>query len=130
MNGGAGSPSSVAADLDASGKTGTAMRVERWDERRDGILSEAAVCLKLRTLGYDPLRSASTNGAIASARTHHRERIEAVMAGILKVTIENESAVLTAGDMVFIPGGVVRRLETVGTAPVHCVEALLRPARG
>lgn len=133
MSAGAVSPSSIAADLpDACGKTRAAspMRVERWDERRDGLLSEAAICLKLRALGYDPLPAASASGAIASARTHHRERIEAVMAGILRVTIEDESAILTAGDMVFIPGGVVRRLETVGTAPVQCVEAVLRPAQG
>jgi glyoxylate utilization-related uncharacterized protein len=132
VSAGAGSPSSLAADPDVCGQTGTAppLRVERWDERRDGILSEAAVSLKLRTLGYDPLPAASATGAIASARTHHRERIEAVMAGLLRVTIENQSAILTAGDMVFIPGGAVRRLETVGAAPVHCVEALLRPARG
>ncbi len=124
-------PSSIAADKDACGKPGMAppMRVERWDERRDGILSEAAVCLKLRTLGYDPLPAATTTGAIASARTHHRQRVEAVMAGILRVTIEDESAILTAGDIVFIPGGVIRRLETVGAAPVQCVEAVLRPAR-
>lgn len=123
--------SSIAAAPDVSGQPDTAlpMRVERWDERRDGILSEAAVCLKLRTLGYDPLPVASTSGAFASARTHQRQRIEAVMAGILKVTIEDESAILTAGDIVFIPGGVVRRLETVGAAPVQCVEAVLRPAR-
>jgi mannose-6-phosphate isomerase-like protein (cupin superfamily) len=124
---------SIAADLRVvSGKAGTMlpMRVERWDERRDGILSEAALRLKLRTLGYAPLPPASASGAIASARSHHLERIEAVMAGILRVTIEDQSAILTAGDMVFIPGGTVRRLETVGTAPVHCVEAVLRPARG
>jgi mannose-6-phosphate isomerase-like protein (cupin superfamily) len=48
----------------------------------------------------------------------------------LKVTIERESAILSAGDIVFIPAGTDRRVETVGTSPVDCLEAVLRPARG
>jgi quercetin dioxygenase-like cupin family protein len=48
----------------------------------------------------------------------------------LKVTIDGESAILTAGDIVFVPAGAARRVETVGTSPVHCLEAVLRTSRG
>lgn len=115
----------------ASGQSGLMlmMRIERWDGHRDGSLSERALHDKLRALGYDPLPRPNA-GAIASARVHRRDRLEAVLAGLLKVTIDGESAILTAGDIVFVPAGSARRVETVGTSPVHCVEAVLRASRG
>lgn len=102
------------------------MRIDRWDHRRDGPFTETALQQKLRALGYEPLPRANPAGAIASARIHPRERAEAVVAGLIKVTIDGESAILTAGDIVFVPGGAPRRMETVGTAPVVCLEAVSR----
>jgi mannose-6-phosphate isomerase-like protein (cupin superfamily) len=105
------------------------MRIERWDARRDGLLTEAALSHKLKCLGYDPLPRPLASGTIASARVHRRDRLEAVLAGLLKVTIDGESAILTAGDVVFIPAGAARRLEAVGTSPVQCLEAVMRSGR-
>lgn len=105
------------------------MQVSRWDERSDGPLTEAALQQKLKTLGYDPLPRSNAAGAIVSARIHHRERAEAVIAGLLKVTINDEWVILTAGDIVFVPKGAPRRIEPVGSAPVLCIEAVARPAR-
>ena len=105
------------------------MQVDRWDQRSDGSLTEAALQHKLRALGYDPLPRSSPAGAIVSARVHHRRRAEAVLAGLLKVTIEDESVILTAGDIVFVPRGAARRIEPVGSAPVLCIEAVCRTNR-
>ena len=102
------------------------MHIDRWDQRRDGPFSETALRHKLKSLGYEPLPRSNPGGAIASARVHHRERAEAVVAGLIKVTIDGESAILTAGDIVFIAGGAPRRVEPVGTSPVLCVEAVFR----
>ena len=104
------------------------MRVERWDAHVDGPLSEPGLQQKLRSLGYDPLARPNPAGAIASARVHHRDRLAAVIAGLLKVTIDGESVILTAGDLVFIPAGAARRVEAVGTSPVQCLEAVRRGA--
>jgi mannose-6-phosphate isomerase-like protein (cupin superfamily) len=105
------------------------MRVDRWDVGRDGPLSEAALQHKVEALGYKPLPRTNPAGAIASARVHPRERADAVVAGLIKVTIDDESAILTAGDIVIIPGGATRRVETVGTSPAFCLEAVMRSAR-
>jgi len=105
------------------------MRIDRWDQRHDGPFTEAALRHKLRALGYDPLPRPNPAGAIASARVHPRGRAEAVVAGLIKVTIDGESAILTAGDIVFVPGGAARRVEPVGTAPVLCMEAVSRASR-
>ena len=105
---------------------GLLMQVDRWDQRSDGTLTEAALQQKLRALGYDPLPRSNPAGAIVSARVHHRGRAEADIAGLLKVTIDDESVILTAGDIVFVPRGASRRIEPVGSAPVLCIEAVCR----
>lgn len=122
----------VAGSVDATiCQTGThfRLRVHRWDQRRDGPVTEGALQGKLTSLGYDLLPLLDPHGAIVSARVHPLDRAAAVLAGLLKVTIEGESAILTAGDIVFIPGGAVRRVESVGTSPILCVEAVRRSAQ-
>jgi mannose-6-phosphate isomerase-like protein (cupin superfamily) len=102
------------------------MHIARWDQRRDGAFTEGALQHKLEALGYDPLPRSNPAGAIVSARIHPRERADAVIAGLLKVTIDAESVILTAGDIVFVPGGSARRVESVGSSPVLCIEAISR----
>ena len=105
------------------------MRIERWDVRRDGPLSQTALEQKLRALGYESVLRAYPAGAIFAAQTDTRQRIEAVISGLIKVTIEAESAILTAGDVVFVPGGSSRRLEVVGTSPAYCLDAVFQSQR-
>ena len=102
------------------------MYVLRWDQRLDGPFTETAVQQKLEALGYDPRPRSNPAGAIVSARVHHRERAAAVIAGLLQVTMDDQSVILTAGDIVCIPAGVPRRIEAVGTSAVVCVEAINR----
>ena len=102
------------------------MRIERWDVRRDGPLSQPALEQKLRALGYEPVLRTYPAGTIAAAQADTRERIDAVVSGLIKVTIDAESAILTAGDIVFVPRGAARRLEVVGTAAAYCLEAAFR----
>jgi mannose-6-phosphate isomerase-like protein (cupin superfamily) len=108
---------------------GLLLQVDRWDQRRDGSLTEGALQQKLKTLGYDPLPRSNPAGAIVSARVHGRQRADAVIAGLLKVTINDESVILTAGDIVVVPAGAARRIEPVGSAPVLCIEAVSRVSR-
>jgi mannose-6-phosphate isomerase-like protein (cupin superfamily) len=102
------------------------MRIERWDPRRDGPLSERALRLKLEARGYHPTPHLYPAGAVAAAQAADRERIDAVVTGLMKVTLDGESAILTAGDVVFVPRGAVRRVEVVGSSPLHCLEAVYR----
>ena len=102
------------------------MRIERWDVRRDGPLSEAALRQKLGRLGYEAGPRAHPPGPVAGVQIDSRERVQAVLAGLIKVTIDGEAAILTAGDVVFVPRGAVRRLEAVGTAAASCLEAVYR----
>jgi hypothetical protein len=101
------------------------IRIERWDVRRDGALSQAALEQKVRALGYEPtLRTYPAGRAICGGRSPTPvKRVEAVVSGLVKVTLDDgDTAILTAGDIVFVPRGGARRLEVVGTSPAYCLE--------
>jgi quercetin dioxygenase-like cupin family protein len=102
------------------------MRIERWDARRDGPLSGTALHQKLQARGYQVSNLSYPAGTVASAPADNFERIQAVVNGLLKVTIDGESAILTAGDLVFVPRGAVRRIEVVGPSPALCLEGVAR----
>ena len=45
---------------------------------------------------------------------------------MVRITLDDESAILTAGDMVYIPRGSVRQVEVVGSETAHCLDAHAR----
>jgi mannose-6-phosphate isomerase-like protein (cupin superfamily) len=104
------------------------MRIERWDSRRDGPLTESALRHKIEARGYRVSDRTYPPGAVAAAQSVDHERLDAVASGLLKVTLDDESAILTAGDVVYVPRGVMRRVEVVGAVPVHCFEAVYEGA--
>jgi hypothetical protein len=110
------------------------MRIDRWDVRRDGALSDRTLRQKLERLGYDPASRPQPAGSVPCVQIDNRDRLQAVVSGLVKVTVDGEAAVLTSGDIVFVPRGAVRRIEAVGTAPAFCLEAVfhyeLEPAVG
>jgi len=100
------------------------MRIDRWDARRDGPVTEAALRHKVETHGYQVSKLTWPAGTVVPPQTQDRERVDAVVTGIVKVTLDGESAILTAGDMVYVPRGAVRRVEVVGSATAHCLDAV------
>lgn len=102
------------------------MRIERWDARRDGPLSEGALKQKLEARGYQVSARLYPGGTVVAAQPGAGEGIQAVVNGLVKVTIDGESAILTAGDLVFVPRGALRRLEVVGPSPALCLEGEAR----
>ena len=102
------------------------MRIERWDLRRDGPLNERAVRQKLKSRGYSVSSRHYPAGTIAAARIEEHERAHAVVSGLLKVTLDEESAILASGDIAFIPPETIRWVEVLGSTPAHCLEAVRR----
>jgi len=102
----------------------TVMRIDRWDARRDGTVTEAALRQKVAANGYQVSTFAWPAGTIVPAQTQPLERVDAVVAGVLKITLNGESAILTAGDIVYVPRGAIRRVEVVGSSTAHCLDAV------
>ena len=102
----------------------TVMRIERWNPRRDGPVTEAALRHKVESIGYQVSRFAWPAGTVVPPQTQDKERVDAVVTGIVRITLDGESAILTAGDIVYVPRGAVRRVEVVGSHPAHCLDAV------
>jgi len=104
----------------------TVMRIERWDSRRHGPVTEAALRQKVESCGYQVSTFTWPAGTVVAAETQNCERVDAVVTGILKITLDGESAILTGGDMVYVPRGSVRRVEVIGASTAHCLNATYR----
>ena len=104
----------------------TLTRIERWDVRRDGPLTEASLQRKIETLGFEVTTRTYPAGVALTTTADPRYCIEGVVRGLVKLTIDGEPAILTAGDIAFVPRGAVRRLEVVGSSTALCLEAFQR----
>jgi quercetin dioxygenase-like cupin family protein len=102
----------------------TVMRIDRWDPRRDGPITEMSLRQKVESYGYQVSILTWPGGTVLPAEAQDRERVEAVVTGVVKITLDGESAILTAGDIVYVPRGAVRRVEVVGSATAYCIDAV------
>ena len=103
------------------------MRVERWDLRRDGPLTEAALLQKIEALGYDATPRSYPAGTMSPGQSDPVDRVQGVVRGLIKIVLDGEPAILGAGDIVFVPAGAVRRVEAIGASTALCFEAVRRP---
>jgi quercetin dioxygenase-like cupin family protein len=103
------------------------MRIERWDPRRDGPFSERALQQKLEARGFVVTLRTFPAGAVIAGQPQDRERLAAVISGLVKLTLDDDSAILRDGDIAAIPAGASGRFEALGAMPAQCGEAV-RPA--
>jgi len=101
------------------------MRIDRWDSRLDGPLTEDTLRRKYEAQGYRVAQRAYPPGTIVAAQIYDRDKVDIVLSGLLKITLDGESAILAAGDSVYVPRGAMRRVEVVGSTPVVSLEAVL-----
>ncbi len=99
-------------------------RVERWDRERDGKPTEAALRRRLEGRGYRASRYVYPPGTVFPDHTHAVDKIDAVVSGRFRLTVEGEEFILEAGDALAVPRGVVHRAEVVGDEPVVSLDAV------
>ena len=100
------------------------MPVETWDPKRDGELNERALWEKLERKGYHVSRYVYPPGTYFPDHTHSVDKIDAVVSGRFRLTLEGESVVLEAGDSIEVPRGAVHSAEVVGDEPVVSLDAV------
>jgi hypothetical protein len=104
----------------------TSPRIERWDVRRDGPLSELALQRKVEALGFVIKARTYPAGFATPAPADEQPGITAVVSGLVRVTIEGDHTILSPGDMAFLPPRASRSVEAVGPSPALCLEAVPR----
>ena len=99
------------------------MKVESWDVKRDGPLSEAALTQKLERRGYRVSRYVYSPGTYFQDHSHDIDKTDAVLSGRFRMRIGDEEVILEAGDSLAVPRGVVHSAEVVGNGPVVSFDA-------
>lgn len=103
------------------------MQIEHWHSDDDGPLSELALRHKLERRGYQVTRYTYSPGMIFPAHDHAEDKIDAVLSGRFRVTMQGREAVLKAGDLVVVPKHVVHTAEVVGEEPVISLDGVRTP---
>lgn len=97
---------------------------QRWDSRRDGPLTEAALRRKLAALGYAVTLCSYPPETRFAPHTHAVDKIDAVLAGRFRIVLPDRAVILEAGDWIAIPRGLLHSAEVLGDAPVVSLDAI------
>ncbi len=118
-------PPKTVTTASATRKNNVTLRLEKWDAKKDGALSEAAMRRKLEDRGYSVSRYVYPPGTTFPDHSHSVDKIDAVLSGRFKMTLFGEEAVLEAGDCLCVPKGAVHSARVVGTEPVVSLDSYL-----
>lgn len=100
------------------------MKVEHWNEDQDGPLSDSGMCAKLEARGYYVNRYVYSPGTVFPEHSHGIDKIDAVLSGRFRMTMQGKSVILEAGDCLAVPHGVLHRAEVVGDESVVSLDAI------
>ncbi len=79
--------------------------------------------MKLESLGYEVALYVYRPGTVFPDHDHAIDKIDAVVSGRFRMTVEGRSVVLEAGDWIEVPRGTVHSAEVVGRDPVVSLDA-------
>ena len=90
------------------------LKINYWNTEHDGLLSESAMKNILQDKGYQVTRYVYPPGTCFPDHSHSVDKIDGVLSGRFKMTMQGHSVVLEAGDTLVVPTGVVHSAEVVG----------------
>lgn len=97
--------------------------VEHWDEVRNGPLTESHLRQTLASRGYRVARYVYPPGTVFPDHTHGIDKIDAVVSGRFRMTMNGKVVVLEAGDCLAVPRDTVHSAAVVGDSPVVSLDA-------
>jgi quercetin dioxygenase-like cupin family protein len=100
------------------------MQIEHWHPSDDGPLDESALKRKIERRGYRVRRYVYSPGAFFPEHDHAEDKIDAVVSGCLRITMQRQECLLEAGDLLVIPKHVEHTAEVVGDEPVVCLDGV------
>jgi len=100
------------------------MQIERWDPTRDGELTEANMRRKLQARGYTASRYVYPPGTYFREHDHGVNKIDGVLSGRFRMSLQGGSTILEAGDLLAVPKHTLHSAEVVGDEPVVSLDAI------
>lgn len=99
------------------------MTVEKWNEKKDGVLTEESLRRKLEKKGYHVNRYVYPPGTVFPDHQHSVDKIDAVLSGRFRMRTKTLETILEAGDCLAVPKGTVHYAEVVGNETVVSLDA-------
>ena len=103
------------------------MQIEHWDEARDGALTEINMRRKLENRGYSVSRYVYPPGTYFPEHDHAVDKIDGVLSGRFRMSLQGGRIVLEAGDLLVVPKHVFHSAEVVGDEAVVSLDAVRLP---
>ena len=100
------------------------MQIEHWHPERDGELSETNMRRKLEDRGYRVSKYVYPPGTYFPDHDHGVDKIDGVLAGRFRMSMNGSSIVLQAGDLLVVPKHVFHSAEVVGDESVVSLDAV------
>jgi quercetin dioxygenase-like cupin family protein len=101
-----------------------AVELIRWNEAEDGALSIDAMRDKLAKLGCTVSLYTYLPGTYFPPHTHDVDKIDGVLSGRFKMTMQGQTLILEAGDLLAVPRGGSHSAEVVGDEPVVSLDGV------
>ncbi len=99
------------------------MKVEHWRPDVEGPLSEQAMRRKLEQRGYSVTRYTYSPGTSFPEHSHSIDKIDAVLAGRFRMSLNGQAEILERGDCLAVPRGTPHTAEVIGDEPVVSLDA-------
>ncbi len=87
-------------------------------------MSEEALRRRLEARGYVVTRYVYPPGTYFPPHTHDVDKIDAVLSGRFRMTMQGHTVILEAGDTLVVPRGAEHDAEVVGDEPVISLDAV------
>lgn len=100
------------------------MEVSRWSDRHgDTDVDEETLRAELEDRGYRVSRHVYRPGTYFDEHTHRRDKVDAVVSGRFRMTVEGREVVLGPGDWVAVPADTAHTAKVLGDDPVVSLDA-------
>lgn len=99
------------------------IKVEKWDQSVDGILTVESMEKKLRKQGYHCTQYEFSPGTNFPDHTHSISKKDSIVTGRFRFSMYGETVVLQPGDMVEVPKGTVHNAQVEGNESVIFFDA-------
>ena len=102
----------------------TDVRLEPWDTA-DGPVTEKRMMRLLEQEGYEVAAYAYREGTVFSEHEHAQDKCDAVLEGILRITVGGDTYDLKAGDRLYLPAGTRHGAQVLGAKTVLSLDGTL-----
>src|SRR4029450_5628067 len=92
------------------------VRLDRWQES-DGPLTESRMMRLMESEGYEVASYAYREGTVFAPHEHAQDKCDAVLEGVLRVTVGSDAYDLGPGDRLYLPAGTRAAAEVIGGRP-------------